>query len=458
MKLFNLFNVIYFVCLKLSSSFLNFNFGPKFEIIKNEITSEIKYNIPFFKKQTVKKISGFYGLIGPDINTKHVNDIFNDLFNKNGIIQGVFFDKGKIHFIKYYVRTEKLKYEEVNGIIPMNPLNFILFKLLENINFLPNIFGLANTALMTFKNKTYALNDRDYPYEINIDFKNKKIETLNQVKIPFCTNLLAHSKITNNSIESLDFSSIIPTVKYLHINDTFDKVNEININIKYISMIHDFVSLNNTILFLDTPMVIDFFEFSKSPIPFKFRKENQCQFCLINKTNGNVNYINIDSIYILHYANAYETENEIIIYACIYDEFDFTKPNENHCKFRKIIINKNNFTTIIEKNNELEKFNVEFPIQYKNYTIMTNTENLKIINLIVVNNFNLHKIININKYIYGEPSIIEIENEPYLIAFSYDSNNKNYLTLYGIENDEEISINIPYNISIGFHSMFVKPI
>lgn len=87
---------------------------------------------------------------------------------------------------------------------------------------------------------------------------------------------------------------------------------------------------------------------------------------------------------------------------------------------------------------------------------MTHLENLKIQNLIIVNNFDLYKVININKFIYGEPSIIEIDSEPYLITFSYDSNNNNYLTLYGIENDNEISINIPYNISIGFHSMYIN--
>lgn len=125
MKLFRFYHILYFLFFKLNLSFLNLRFGPKFKISKHEISTDIKYNIPFSKKQIIKKISGFYGLIGPDINTKHVDDIFNDLFNKNGIIQGIFFDKGELHFVKYYVRTEKIKYEEINGIIPMNPLNFI---------------------------------------------------------------------------------------------------------------------------------------------------------------------------------------------------------------------------------------------------------------------------------------------------------------------------------------------
>lgn len=43
------------------------------------------------------------------------------------------------------------------------------------------------------------------------------------------------------------------------------------------------------------------------------------------KKNGDINYINIDSIYILHYANSFEIDDNIIIYGCVYDNFDFFK-------------------------------------------------------------------------------------------------------------------------------------
>ena len=46
--------------------------------------------------------------------TGNSNNLY-DLFIGDGVIQGVFFDKGKITFVKHVIKTEKLKYEEKNG-------------------------------------------------------------------------------------------------------------------------------------------------------------------------------------------------------------------------------------------------------------------------------------------------------------------------------------------------------
>jgi len=303
-------------------AFLKIPFGPKFNIESKEISKEIKYNLPLHQKNIIKNISGFYGLIGPDIETKKIENIF-DLFNKNGIIQGLFFNQGKLHFTKYYIRTDKLLYEKDNGLIPIKLNNIILFKFFEQFNLLPNIFGLANTALLNFDNKIYALNERDKPYEISIDLTNNKIETKKKINNLTLNNFLAHSKKLNNTLETLDYSDLTPNVKYLKFNNKFKKINEININTKYISMIHDFISLNDTILFLDTPMILDIKKIFEIDIPLNFHKELKSQICLVNKTDNKVKYITIDSIYILHYSHAYENENDIIIYGCIYDDFDF---------------------------------------------------------------------------------------------------------------------------------------
>jgi carotenoid cleavage dioxygenase-like enzyme len=42
-------------------------------------------------------------------------DNLYDLFTGDGVIQGVFFEKGELTFVKHFVRTEKLEYEEKNG-------------------------------------------------------------------------------------------------------------------------------------------------------------------------------------------------------------------------------------------------------------------------------------------------------------------------------------------------------
>ena len=62
----------------------------------------IVYGFLNFKKHNIiKHINGFYGLIGPDIKTYTLQNYtsLHDVFSGNGIIQGVFFDKGKISFL-----------------------------------------------------------------------------------------------------------------------------------------------------------------------------------------------------------------------------------------------------------------------------------------------------------------------------------------------------------------------
>lgn len=440
----------------ITNSFLNINFGNKFKISVNEISVNIPYKIPLLKKNIINNIEGFYGLIGPDhLSNNETNDLF-ELFNKNGIIQGIFFSKGTIHFIRKYVKTDKLIYEEQNGEIPMNYLNFFFFELLKNFNLLPNIFGLANTALLNYNNKLYALNERDLPYELSINFNNKTIDTIKRLKIPNMYNFLAHCKIKNNFLETLDYSTFDSKIKFCKFDKNFKLINQVNINKIYTSMIHDFITLEKYLIFIDTPMIIDYKLIFNSTLPLSFNKDLVSKLFIIDKNNGNRTIINLENnTFLFHYANSYEDDNKIVIYACLYDDFDFKTPKLNCGKFRKIIINKNNFDIKIEKNLELEKYSLDFPIVFKNYTILTNSKNLENKNFIIVKNFKLYKIIDFNKNINGEPSIIEIDNKPYIICFAYKKN-INYLCIHGIEDNYHLSVKIPHNVSLGFHSIFIK--
>jgi len=437
------------------NSFLNKNFGIRkpFNFKNEEISNKIEYKTTPNKQNIINKISGFYGLIGPD-NNNNITDLFK-LFNRNGIIQGIFFDKGNIHFIKNYIRTDKLLYEEMNGEIVMNNWNMLIFKIFEKMKLLPNILGLANTALLKFNNKLYALNERDLPYEIMVNYKNKSIDTIRKVNLNYLKHFSAHTKIINNNLETIDYSSMMPQFSYFIINNKFKKEKQININTKYMPMIHDFVSLNDNILILDSPMKFDIEQSKKANIPLKFHPELLSEFYIINKNNGNINKIMIkDSFFIFHYANSYENDDYIIVYACVYDTFDFNNPYDNYGRYRKLLINKKTNELKVLKNNELEKYSLDFPIQYKDLTILSITDKLKINGFIVVNDFKIVKKININKNILGEHSIIEIDNKPYIICFTNDKKNISYITLYNINDNNEISIKLPFNVTMGFHSIF----
>jgi hypothetical protein len=191
-----------------------------------------------------------------------------------------------------------------------------------------------------------------------------------------------------------------------------------------------------------------------SPLKFNFCKKSQ--FILFNKTTGEKKYYTSNNpFFVFHYGSSFETENEIITHACIYDDFNFINPKNNTARFRKIVFDKNSSKLRIEKNKILEKYNVEFPIIKNDITILMNIENMKVSSLLVVKDFKLKKVIKLDKTLYGEPSIIDIKGILYIICFTYDDNN-NYITIINVDNGYNFSIDIPYQMTLGFHSVFIN--
>lgn len=416
----------------------------------------------------INKIDGFFGMIGPDVPIPcKMNNLF-DLFNKNGVLQGVFISNGTLHFVRKYIETEKWKYEERFGEIPINLFSLFIFELGNKFKILPNIFGLANTALLNFQNKVYVLNERDLPYEIQINFIKKNIQSQKKKNLgPNIHHFLAHSRINSkdNLIETLDYSIFSSKINWFQFDQNWKLKKQLQINKKYNSMVHDFISLDKYILFLDCPLKMDYN--LKNKISFHLSKNNKQESCLflIEKATGNKKKIDLgENSFLFHFGNYIEYENKIEFYGCFYDSFDFNTPNINSGKYRKVIINKQTFSIDIQKNKELENFSLDFPIIYKDYTILTHSNHCKNKNFVIVKNFQLYKVIEINnQFINGEASIIEIDNIPYIICFTYKENdiiiNNNvdhYLTLINIESNEITSILIPFHLSLGFHSIFFK--
>lgn len=453
--------------------FIPIKFGNQINI-RNQINNnnEISKTILLNKESEsfINKIDGFFGMIGPDVSIPIPKNMINlfDLFSKNGVLQGVFISNGTIHFVRKYIKTEKWLYEERFGEIPIHPLTLFLFEIGNKFKMLPNIFGLANTALLNYQNKVYVLNERDLPYEIEVNFLKRDIQTKQKLNLgPKIHHFLAHSKINKkgNLIETLDYSIFSKKINWFQFDKNWNIKKQIQINKKYISMVHDFISLENHILFIDSPLKMEYD--LKNRISFQLSKdlkqEESSSLLIIEKATGNKKIIDLgENTFLFHYGNSFENEKVIEFYGCFYDSFDFKTPKKNSGKFRKVIVYKNKGTAEIIQNTVLENFSLDFPVFYKNYTILTHSLDSKNKNFIIVNNFELHKVIELdNKYINGEASVIEIDGKPYLICFTYKETTianvlEHYLCLYGIETNDSTSILIPFNLTFGFHSIFLK--
>ena len=451
-----LFLLLLFIFFPLIEPFLNINFGNKFIIKDKEINLPLKYKLPFYKQNIINKINGFYGLIGPDVDMSTVSNLF-DLFIGDGNIQGVFFDKGNITFIKHFIRTDKLLYEEENGIIPNNKFIKMCFMIFSKFGILPDVLGLANTALLNVKNKIYALYERDKPYLLDIDFKNKQVNTISKQRVKSIDHISGHSKYMNSLIETIDYDILTSSVNYYQLNENFDILKHTNIKTKYMPVVHDFMVTRDKLIIMDSPLCIEreVEQWFKKTIPVLLDKKQNTIIRIYDKKNNIIEtYDTNNSFYMFHYADYVETCKKIEIYGSLYDELDFSNLNIKG-NYRKIIVNKITKEVSIERNRELEKYDLDFPIKYDNKIVFRNIYNNAINGFVIVQKMKIIKeIIFKDLFISGEPALIKIEGIPYIVFFGF-SKTKNSIFILNLYNYQQIEIPIPTQLNIGFHSIFI---
>ena len=440
---------------------LNGFFGKPFQISKREITKHISYNkISSLDTQNiVKNINGFYGMIGPDVNEDKVKSVY-ELFAGDGMIQGVFFDNGNITFVKKFIRTEKLLFEEKHGKIPSNLFITALFAIGNSLKLLPNIIGRANTALININKNTYALFEGDNPYLLNIDFENKALDTIKKVNIPNLDYFCAHSKFNNyeQQIESVDYDVMGKAVNYYLLNSAFQIINQTKIATTNMPFVHDFIATNNSILITEPPFLLKMDSLRNVKVPIELDKNSTTKIHIIDKKTNNCETYEINqSIFIFHYAILKEDDKQIQIFAPIYDSMDFNDLNVEG-KYRKVVINKDTKNVTIEKNEELEKLSLDFPLRFDNKIVLLNGVKNKANGFVICDDLNIiYKHILNDRYICGESAIVYVDTIPHLIAFENDIHNKNgYLLIMNLETYKTMEIPLELELGIGFHSLFIE--
>ena len=448
----------------------NFKFGFGLGLKVNNINENLNLDLTIKQKNVINQLNGFYGLIGPNINMENSVDSLYDLFIGDGVIQGVFFDNGNLTYVKHLIKTEKVLYEEKFGVLPKNNnLLTIFFLMLNKMKLFPNVMGMANTAILNVKNdniynsNNYALFERDYPYLLDIDFKNKDVKTIKKININSLSHFSGHSKVNNKcNIETIDYQIVNNNVNYILLDEKFKKLFEFQFKFKYLPVIHDFFSNDDLLILIDSPLLIDFTKDIQNKMPVFLDTNKKTYIYVYDKKNNKYESYACDhGFYTFHYANVKNKKNTIEIYISMYDELNFTNVNIKG-KYRMIEINKDTKQISIHKNNEIEKFNLDFPICFNDKVILRNFETRRINGFIITKKLTIHKKLFFeNKNICGEHNVIYINKIPYLIFFNVEENkikktSKNLLTLVNLNNYELIDIEIQNKLNLGFHSIFLQ--
>jgi hypothetical protein len=453
--------ILFLLFLVKIKGFINFHFpGSLLPLKELETKKNILVNLPPEDMEIVQQINGLYGLIGPDVNMTNIENLYHLLLG-NGIIQCVFFDKGELTFAKHYIRTEKFVYEETFGKVLQNNGVHLLFFLLNKLKILPNIFGLANTALVNIRGKHYALYERDVPYEIMIDFSEKTIKTGNKKWVKGIEHFSAHPNINieENLIETIGYDVVKNTVNFHQLTTDLVLQKTIHVFTKYLPIVHDFISTRYNYIFLDAPLTIDISKIYNKAMPVSLSQDKPTFVRVINKITGRVRtYETPESIYLFHYAQIQEDENRIIIYAPMYDKIDFSELDIQG-RYRRMILDKYSGTVTIERNEILENLDMDFPICFGDKVVFRNMKDQICEGFVICKDLEIvRKIYLKDRFVCGEPRVIYLKNIPYLTTFLINLHDRQQgsLMLINLIDYKQIEIMLGVPITYGFHSFFTN--
>ena len=138
-----------------------------------------------------------------------------------------------------------------------------------------------------------------------------------------------------------------------------------------------------------------------------------------------------------------------------YDNLDFSDITING-KYRKLILNKKTKKINIEKNEILEKYNLDFPVKWRNNIILRMIENKRINGFIICKDLNIKREIYLKEFsICGEPVVYDNGFFSRIICLGYNTKDEGYLLLINPENGEIFDFKLNEKVNIGFHSIFI---
>jgi hypothetical protein len=443
----------------------------------------------FFRKTPTKpkspNINGFYGLIGPKINITKKLSLY-DLFTGDGVIQGVFINHGNLVWQEHTIQTEKIKYERIFGKMSKSVFLLPLMLALHHLHIIPNVLGLANTAILNVNNRTYSLFERDLPYELSVNYSNAEIQTIGKRVIQGIHCFSGHSKYHPDTgiISTLEYDYIRKTVNIYQLDTEFRTIHKKTIQTTYLPITHDYLVYGDhseCLLFCDSPFVIQGHLILHGKIPIVLDHALPTYIHTYNFTDGthNTYLISERGYYIFHFSKVEVDHRKLVIYGSLYDKLDFN--SIDICgKYRRIEIPLEVETgvgvVIQDILVEDREYNLDFPVLWNNTVILRNIEisergGTRINGFVLMDETDglrvKQEIFYDDLCFCGEPAVCyDASGEPYLVSFAYDAvegegggggegSVGGWFVMIHLKTFQMIKKELPVRPTIGFHSIFI---
>ncbi|MGB3230520.1 MAG: carotenoid oxygenase family protein [Mycobacterium sp.] len=231
-------------------------------------------------------------------------------FTGDGMIHGVRIEGGRAAWYRNrWVRTDSFEQD------------FPLYDDDGNRNLRASV---ANTHVVNHAGKTLALVESSLPYEITND-----LDTVGAYDFggKLTNSMTAHPKIcpTTGEMHFFGYGSVIaPHVVYHRADADGQLVINRPLEVKALTMMHDFALTAHHVVFMDLPIVFDFdiAASGSGDMPYRWDDEYGARLGLLRRDDpyGEVRWFEIDPCYVFHVANAYERGDTVVVQGVRYPE------------------------------------------------------------------------------------------------------------------------------------------
>ncbi|KAA0085672.1 9-cis-epoxycarotenoid dioxygenase [Mycolicibacterium sp. P9-64] len=186
--------------------------------------------------------------------------------------------------------------------------------------------AVANTHVVNHAGKTLALVESSLPYEIT-----NELETIGAYDFggKLVDSMTAHPKIcpTTGELHFFGYGNIFePHVTYHRADANGDLVLSRPLDVKALTMMHDFALTAQHVIFMDLPIVfsLDVAMKGEGDMPYRWDDAYGARLGVMRRDDpfGEVRWFEIDPCYVFHVANAHDTVDgkSIVLQAVRYPE------------------------------------------------------------------------------------------------------------------------------------------
>ncbi len=182
----------------------------------------------------------------------------------------------------------------------------------------------ANTHVVNHAGKTLALVESSLPYEISND-----LETIGAYDFggKLVDSMTAHPKIcpTTGELHFFGYGNLFePHVTYHRADAAGELIINRPLEVKALTMMHDFAMTAEHIIFMDLPIVFNLELAGTGDMPYRWDDTYGARLGVMRRDDpfGDVRWFDIDPCYVFHVANAHDTADgkAIVLQAVRYEE------------------------------------------------------------------------------------------------------------------------------------------